>query len=218
MAECLAPPALREENLGQGGRWAQPPSALPGSVHLTAGTLWLLLRPEPSLQAGEERGSRAQKAQPRHGTTGTAVSLVFSEQRGGKEAKGSPRPASCGHALPPPNLPAAPRDSADRRWHREGLHPRVLRNRPPPARLPELRLLSDRGAPEMPTQAPRYMPLPSGPTERRSPRHGASRGGPADSPGRFSELVDGRGRMSAKFGGSSSKPVSVTSREYLGQP
>ncbi|KAM5271039.1 sushi, nidogen and EGF-like domain-containing protein 1 isoform 3-T4 [Hipposideros larvatus] len=77
----------------------------------------------------------------------------------------------------------SPRDGADRRWHREGLHPRVLRNRPPPARLPELRLLNDRGAPEMPTQAPR-----------------------------FSELVDGRGRMSAKFGGSPSKPVSVTSQ------
>ncbi|XP_074172484.1 sushi, nidogen and EGF-like domain-containing protein 1 isoform X12 [Rhinolophus sinicus] len=78
----------------------------------------------------------------------------------------------------------SPRDGADRRWHREGLHPRVLRNRLPPARLPELRLLNDRGAPEMPTQAP----------------------------SRFSELVDGRGRMSAKFGGSPSKSVTVTSQ------
>ncbi|XP_032967213.1 sushi, nidogen and EGF-like domain-containing protein 1 isoform X2 [Rhinolophus ferrumequinum] len=77
----------------------------------------------------------------------------------------------------------SPRDGADRRWHREGLHPRVLRNRPPPARLPELRLLNDRGAPETPTQAPR-----------------------------FSELVDGRGRTSAKFGGSPSKSVTVTSQ------
>ncbi|XP_074172437.1 sushi, nidogen and EGF-like domain-containing protein 1 isoform X4 [Rhinolophus sinicus] len=80
----------------------------------------------------------------------------------------------------------SPRDGADRRWHREGLHPRVLRNRLPPARLPELRLLNDRGAPEMPTQAPR-----------------------------FSELVDGRGRMSAKFGGSPSKSVTVTSRRSI---
>ncbi|XP_032211338.1 sushi, nidogen and EGF-like domain-containing protein 1 isoform X6 [Mustela erminea] len=75
------------------------------------------------------------------------------------------------------------RDGADRRWHREGLHPRVLRNRPPLARLPELRLLSDRDAPETQTPAPR-----------------------------FSELVDGRGRVSAKFGGSPGKSVTVRSQ------
>ncbi|KAM5327344.1 sushi, nidogen and EGF-like domain-containing protein 1 isoform 1-T13 [Glossophaga mutica] len=74
----------------------------------------------------------------------------------------------------------SPRDSADRRWHREGLHPRVLRNRPAPGRLPELRLLNDRGAPEMPTQAPR-----------------------------FSELVDSRGRVSAKLSGSPGQSVPV---------
>ncbi|XP_036757174.2 sushi, nidogen and EGF-like domain-containing protein 1 isoform X1 [Manis pentadactyla] len=61
------------------------------------------------------------------------------------------------------------RDGADRRWHREGLHPRVLRNRLTPARLPELRLLSSRDPPDTPTPAPR-----------------------------FSELVDGRGRVSTK--------------------
>ncbi|XP_059559811.1 sushi, nidogen and EGF-like domain-containing protein 1 isoform X2 [Myotis daubentonii] len=77
----------------------------------------------------------------------------------------------------------SPRDSSDRRWHREGLHPRVLRNRPVPARLPELRLLSDHGALEMPTQAPR-----------------------------FSELVDGRGRVSAKFSGSPGKSVTMRSQ------
>lgn len=77
----------------------------------------------------------------------------------------------------------SPRDGADRRWHREGLHPRVLRNRPPPARLPELRLLNDRGAPETPTQSPR-----------------------------FSELVDGRGRVSARFSGLPSKSVTVRSQ------
>ncbi|KAK1336807.1 hypothetical protein QTO34_002842 [Cnephaeus nilssonii] len=77
----------------------------------------------------------------------------------------------------------SPRDGANRRWHREGLHPRVLRNRPVPARLPELRLLNDRGALEMPTQAPR-----------------------------FSELVDGRGRVSAKFSGSPGKSVTVRSQ------
>ncbi|XP_023599141.1 sushi, nidogen and EGF-like domain-containing protein 1 [Myotis lucifugus] len=77
----------------------------------------------------------------------------------------------------------SPRDSSNRHWHREGLHPRVLRNRPVPVRLPELRLLSDHGALEMPTQAPR-----------------------------FSELVDGRGRVSAKFSGSPGKSVTVRSQ------
>nr|XP_053775313.1 sushi, nidogen and EGF-like domain-containing protein 1 isoform X4 [Desmodus rotundus]XP_053775314.1 sushi, nidogen and EGF-like domain-containing protein 1 isoform X4 [Desmodus rotundus]XP_053775315.1 sushi, nidogen and EGF-like domain-containing protein 1 isoform X4 [Desmodus rotundus] len=75
----------------------------------------------------------------------------------------------------------SPRDSADRRWHREGPHPRVLRNRLAPGRLPELRLLNDRGAPEMPTQAP----------------------------SRFSELVDGRGQVSAKLSGSPGQSVPV---------
>ncbi|XP_039084428.1 sushi, nidogen and EGF-like domain-containing protein 1 isoform X3 [Hyaena hyaena] len=77
----------------------------------------------------------------------------------------------------------SPRDGADRRWHREGLHPRVLRNRPPPMRLPELHLLSDRDAPEAQTLTPR-----------------------------FSELVDGRGRVSARFGGSPGKSVTVRSQ------
>ncbi|XP_073928339.1 sushi, nidogen and EGF-like domain-containing protein 1 isoform X7 [Castor canadensis] len=77
----------------------------------------------------------------------------------------------------------SPRDSAERRWHQGGHHPRVLRNRPPPVRLPELRLLNDHGAPEMPTQLPR-----------------------------FSELVDGRGRVSARFSGSPSKSVTVRSQ------
>lgn len=34
-------------------------------------------------------------------------------------------------------------------------------------------------------------------------------------PGRFSELVDGRGRVSAKFGGSPGKSVTMRPREYL---
>lgn len=114
--------------------------------------------------------------------------------------------------LPPP---AAARDGADRRWHREGLHPRVLRNRPPPARLPELRLLSDRDAPETQTPAPRCGL--GHPPERavRAPARPVTR---ADSLGRFSELVDGRGRVSAKFGGSPGKSVTVRSRECPGQP
>ncbi|XP_047398613.1 sushi, nidogen and EGF-like domain-containing protein 1 isoform X8 [Sciurus carolinensis] len=66
----------------------------------------------------------------------------------------------------------SPRDGADRRWHQAGHHPRVLRNRPPPARLPELRLLNTHGAPGTPPP-----------------------------PQSFSELVDGRRRVSARFGG-----------------
>nr|XP_058155717.1 sushi, nidogen and EGF-like domain-containing protein 1 isoform X4 [Dasypus novemcinctus]XP_058155718.1 sushi, nidogen and EGF-like domain-containing protein 1 isoform X4 [Dasypus novemcinctus] len=75
-----------------------------------------------------------------------------------------------------------PRDGADGRWHQGGHHPRVPRNRPAPGRLPELRLLNDHGAPEAPTQPPR-----------------------------FSELVDGRARVSAKFSGPPSKSVTVRS-------
>uniref|UniRef100_A0A2K5E2F1 Sushi, nidogen and EGF-like domain-containing protein 1 n=1 Tax=Aotus nancymaae TaxID=37293 RepID=A0A2K5E2F1_AOTNA len=77
----------------------------------------------------------------------------------------------------------SPSDGTDRRWHQGGHHPRVLRNRPPPARLPELRLLNDHSAPETPTQPPR-----------------------------FSELVDGRGRVSARFGGSPSKATTMRSQ------
>ncbi|XP_030906505.2 sushi, nidogen and EGF-like domain-containing protein 1 isoform X4 [Melopsittacus undulatus] len=63
------------------------------------------------------------------------------------------------------------RDGApERRWSQAG-HPRVLRNRLPPAFLPELRLLADHNTAEEPSPAPR-----------------------------FTELVDGRGRISARFG------------------
>uniref|UniRef100_A0A8C6S0V9 Sushi, nidogen and EGF-like domains 1 n=1 Tax=Nannospalax galili TaxID=1026970 RepID=A0A8C6S0V9_NANGA len=72
----------------------------------------------------------------------------------------------------------SPRDGAERRWHQGGHHPRVLRNRPAPVQLPELRLLNDHSAPQTPTQPPR-----------------------------FSELVDGRGRVSARFSGLLSKSV-----------
>ncbi|XP_060254330.1 sushi, nidogen and EGF-like domain-containing protein 1 isoform X5 [Ovis aries] len=77
----------------------------------------------------------------------------------------------------------SPRDNADRRWHRDSLPQRALRTRPAPARLPELRLLNDPGAPTTPTQAPR-----------------------------FSELVDGRGRVRARFTSSPSKRVTVRSQ------
>ncbi|XP_038939693.1 sushi, nidogen and EGF-like domain-containing protein 1 isoform X1 [Rattus norvegicus] len=77
----------------------------------------------------------------------------------------------------------SPRDGTDRRWHQGGHHSRMLRNRPAPLRLPELRLLNDHGAPETPTQPPR-----------------------------FSELVDGRARVSARFGGLPSRAVTVRSQ------
>ncbi|XP_006875291.1 PREDICTED: sushi, nidogen and EGF-like domain-containing protein 1 [Chrysochloris asiatica] len=80
------------------------------------------------------------------------------------------------------------RESTDRRWHQGG-HPRVLRNRPPPARLPELRLLNGRDAPETSTQPPRY-----------------------------SELVDGRGRVSARFNSLPSKSVTLRAQPTAPAP
>uniref|UniRef100_A0A7M4ES41 Sushi, nidogen and EGF-like domain-containing protein 1 n=1 Tax=Crocodylus porosus TaxID=8502 RepID=A0A7M4ES41_CROPO len=67
----------------------------------------------------------------------------------------------------------------ERRWSQGG-HPRILRNRLPPAFLPELRLLADHDISEEPSQAPRY-----------------------------TELVDGRGRISAKFSSSPSKAITM---------
>ncbi|NXD42033.1 SNED1 protein, partial [Copsychus sechellarum] len=73
-----------------------------------------------------------------------------------------------------------PRDGApERRWSQAG-HPRVLRNRLPPAFLPELRLLADRDTAEEPSPAPR-----------------------------FTELVDGRGRISTRFGTGLGKSITV---------
>uniref|UniRef100_A0A8C4U8S3 Sushi, nidogen and EGF like domains 1 n=1 Tax=Falco tinnunculus TaxID=100819 RepID=A0A8C4U8S3_FALTI len=72
------------------------------------------------------------------------------------------------------------RDGApERRWSQTG-HPRVLRNRLPPAFLPELRLLADHDAAEEPSSAPR-----------------------------FTELVDGRGRISARFSTALGKSITV---------
>ncbi|NWY03551.1 SNED1 protein, partial [Nothoprocta ornata] len=73
-----------------------------------------------------------------------------------------------------------PRDGpAERRWSQGG-HARVLRARLPPAFLPELRLLADHDAPLEPSPAPR-----------------------------FTELVDGRGRISARFSPSPDKPIAA---------
>ncbi|XP_037706510.1 sushi, nidogen and EGF-like domain-containing protein 1 isoform X5 [Choloepus didactylus] len=86
------------------------------------------------------------------------------------------------------HLATPPRDSTDGRWHQGGHHPRVLRNKPAPVRLPELLLLNDHGAPDAPTQPPR-----------------------------FSELVDGRARVSARFSGLPSKSLVVRSAPALVQ-
>uniref|UniRef100_A0A8B9TR66 Sushi, nidogen and EGF like domains 1 n=1 Tax=Anas platyrhynchos TaxID=8839 RepID=A0A8B9TR66_ANAPL len=76
------------------------------------------------------------------------------------------------------------RDGApERRWSQAG-HPRVLRNRLPPAFLPELRLLADHDTAEEPSPAPR-----------------------------FTELVDGRGRISARFGTALSRSITVKTRK-----
>ncbi|XP_038002011.1 sushi, nidogen and EGF-like domain-containing protein 1 [Motacilla alba alba] len=75
---------------------------------------------------------------------------------------------------------AVQRDGApERRWSQAG-HPRVLRNRLPPAFLPELRLLADHDTAEEPSPAPR-----------------------------FTELVDGRGRISARFGTALGRSITV---------
>ncbi|NXQ31501.1 SNED1 protein, partial [Alaudala cheleensis] len=75
------------------------------------------------------------------------------------------------------------RDGApERRWSQAG-HPRVLRNRLPPAFLPELRLLADHDTAEEPSPAPR-----------------------------FTELVDGRGRISARFGTALGKSITVKTK------
>ncbi|NXU56730.1 SNED1 protein, partial [Turnix velox] len=72
------------------------------------------------------------------------------------------------------------RDGAlERRWNQAG-HPRVLRNGLPPAFLPELRLLADRDTAEEPSPAPRY-----------------------------TELVDGRGRISTRFDSTLGKYITV---------
>lgn len=124
-------------------------------------------RPSRKAAAAPQVGSGAQ------GFSGTKAAIrppgqsgpFRSSLRAAGQDGGKRKPQTCLMCPPPCHLlPAAPRDGTDRRWHREGLHPRVLRNRPVPGRLPELRLLNDRGAPEMPTQAPRYTPLPSAPS------------------------------------------------------
>uniref|UniRef100_A0A8C3K7B9 Sushi, nidogen and EGF like domains 1 n=1 Tax=Calidris pygmaea TaxID=425635 RepID=A0A8C3K7B9_9CHAR len=71
----------------------------------------------------------------------------------------------------------------ERRWSPAG-HSRVLRNRLPPAFLPELRLLADHNTAEEPSPAPR-----------------------------FTELVDGRGRISTRFGTALGKSITVKTRK-----
>ncbi|XP_027622797.1 sushi, nidogen and EGF-like domain-containing protein 1 [Tupaia chinensis] len=89
------------------------------------------------------------------------------------------------------DITTAHRDSGDRRWHQGGRHPRVLRNRRPPARIPELHLLSD-GTPEAPPQgavAHLEQPSPTGGQGLASDGDGtggeALAGGPAPSSGQL---------------------------------
>ncbi|NXG14871.1 SNED1 protein, partial [Grallaria varia] len=70
----------------------------------------------------------------------------------------------------------------ERRWSQAG-HTRVLRHRLPPAFLPELHLLADHDTAEEPSPAPR-----------------------------FTELVDGRGRISARFSTVLEKSITVKTR------
>uniref|UniRef100_A0A803TD91 Sushi, nidogen and EGF like domains 1 n=1 Tax=Anolis carolinensis TaxID=28377 RepID=A0A803TD91_ANOCA len=72
------------------------------------------------------------------------------------------------------------KDGAPERRRSQTGPPRVLRNRVPPAFLRELHLLADHNIPEEPSLAPR-----------------------------FTELVDGRGRITTKFNNSPSKAVTV---------
>lgn len=134
-----------------GVRGPAPPAGGEPGPGWGAGTgTWTTPRPHPQLPIGRGAGLGVGwgyaplRLSPRSSGAG----------RGHREPQTSPR----GHpALHPP---AAARDGADRRWHREGLPPRALRTRPAPARLPELRLLNDPGAPAPPTQAPRCPPQP----------------------------------------------------------
>lgn len=152
---------------------------------------------------GYSEGKR-QGYKPATSSRGAHVLLQFLPLSSGRVGLREASDHPCG-ATPSSHLPAASRDGADRRWHREGLHPRVLRNRLTPARLPELRLLSSQDPPDMPTSVPRYTPQLSAPCRAHwmlgTPAHcPACRtcSVTAVTPDRFSELVDGRGRVSTK--------------------
>ncbi|XP_034295400.1 sushi, nidogen and EGF-like domain-containing protein 1 isoform X1 [Pantherophis guttatus] len=69
--------------------------------------------------------------------------------------------------------------TSERRWSQTG-HPRMLRNRVPPTFLPELHVLAEHSVPEEPSLT-----------------------------ARFTELVDGRGRITTKISSSPSRSVSV---------
>uniref|UniRef100_A0A8D1P9A2 Fibronectin type-III domain-containing protein n=1 Tax=Sus scrofa TaxID=9823 RepID=A0A8D1P9A2_PIG len=156
----------------------------------SAHVVWDAPAPGASLEAYVVNVTSSQSTKSRSVPNGRLVSYTVRDLLPGRRYQLSVTAVQSTEGGPLHSEPAhlyiitSPRDGADRRWHREGLPPRVLRNRPPPARLPELRLLNDHGALDTPTQAPR-----------------------------FSELVDGRGRVSAKWGGSPGKRVTVRSRE-----
>lgn len=173
--------------------WTRPlPPANLTAARVTATSahvVWDAPAPGASLEAYVVNVTSSQSTKSRSVPNGRLVSYTVRDLLPGRRYQLSVTAVQSTEGGPLHSEPAhlyiitSPRDGADRRWHREGLPPRVLRNRPPPARLPELRLLNDHGALDTPTQAPR-----------------------------FSELVDGRGRVSAKWGGSPGKRVTVRSQ------
>ncbi|XP_032125426.1 sushi, nidogen and EGF-like domain-containing protein 1 isoform X9 [Sapajus apella] len=170
--------------------WTRPlPPANLTAARVTATSahvVWDAPTPGSLLEAYVINVTTSQSAKSRYVPSGKLVSYTLRDLLPGQRYQLSVTAVQSTEQGPLHSEPAhlyiitSPSDDTDRRWHQGGHHPRVLRNRPPPARLPELRLLNDHSAPEAPTQPPR-----------------------------FSELVDGRGRVSARFGGSPSKAAAV---------
>ncbi|XP_037588130.1 sushi, nidogen and EGF-like domain-containing protein 1 isoform X5 [Cebus imitator] len=170
--------------------WTRPlPPANLTAARVTATSahvVWDAPTPGSLLEAYVINVTTSQSAKSRYVPSGKLVSYTLRDLLPGQRYQLSVTAVQSTEQGPLHSEPAhlyiitSPSDDTDRRWHQGGHHPRVLRNRPPPARLPELRLLNDHSAPEAPTQPPR-----------------------------FSELVDGRGRVSTRFGGSPSKAAAV---------
>ncbi|XP_029081207.1 sushi, nidogen and EGF-like domain-containing protein 1 isoform X7 [Monodon monoceros] len=173
--------------------WTRPlPPANLTAARVTATSahvVWDAPTPGTSLEAYVINVTTSQSSKSRYVPNGRLVSYTVRDLRPGRRYQLSVTAVQSAGGDQLHSEPAhlyiitSARDGADRRWHREGLPPRALRTRPAPARLPELRLLNDPGAPATPTQAPR-----------------------------FSELVDGRGRVSASFRSSPGRRVTVRSQ------
>ncbi|XP_071475575.1 sushi, nidogen and EGF-like domain-containing protein 1 isoform X1 [Marmota flaviventris] len=156
-----------------------PPANLTASrvTATSAHVLWDTPTPGTSLEAYVINVTTGQSTKSRYVPNGKLVSYTVRDLLPGRRYQLSVMAVQSSGQGQRHSEPAhlyiitSPRDGTDRRWHQGGHHPRVLRNRPPPVHLPELHLLNTHGAPGTPT------PPPS-----------------------FSELVDGRRRVSARFG------------------